>query len=41
MFIHFRKLKEYGVSLMQHTIGELEKTGEEAYCARMMGIVRE
>jgi radical SAM superfamily enzyme YgiQ (UPF0313 family) len=37
MFIHFRKQKEYCVSTMNHTIGELEKTGEEAYYARMMG----
>jgi len=37
MFIHFRKLKEYGVSTMNHTIGELEKTGEEAFYAKMMG----
>jgi hypothetical protein len=37
MFIHFRKQKEYIVSTMSHTIGELEKTGEEAYHARMMG----
>ena len=37
MFIHFRKQKEYGISLMKHTIGELEKSGEEAYKANMMG----
>ena len=37
MFIHLRKQKEYGVSMMNHTIGELEKTGEEAYYANMMG----
>jgi len=37
MFIHFQKQKEYAVSTMNHTIGELEKTGEEAYYARMMG----
>jgi len=37
MFIHFRKQKEYIVSAMNSTIGELEKTGEEAYYARMMG----
>jgi len=37
MFIHFQKQKEYIVSTMSHTIGELEKTGEEAYHARMMG----
>ena len=37
MFIHFQKQKEYGVSIMNHTIGELEKTGEEAYYAKMMG----
>ncbi|MFH1160290.1 MAG: B12-binding domain-containing radical SAM protein [bacterium] len=37
MFIHFRKQKEYGVSQMKQTIDELEKTGEEAYYARMMG----
>ena len=37
MFIHFRKQKEYGVSLMKHTIGELEKIDEEAYYAEMVG----
>jgi hypothetical protein len=37
MFIHFQKQKEYGVSTMNHTIGELEKTGEEVYYAKMMG----
>ena len=37
MFIHFQKQKEYGVSTMNHTIGELEKIGEEAYYARMLG----
>jgi radical SAM superfamily enzyme YgiQ (UPF0313 family) len=37
MFIHFRKQKEYCVSTMTDAIGELEKTGEEAYYARMMG----
>lgn len=37
MFIHFRKQKEYGVSHMKHTIGELEKTGEEDYYTKMMG----
>jgi len=37
MFIHLRKQKEYGVSAMNHTIGELEKTGEEAYNAIMLG----
>jgi radical SAM superfamily enzyme YgiQ (UPF0313 family) len=37
MFIHLRKQKEYGVSAMNHTIGELEKTGEEAYYARILG----
>jgi radical SAM superfamily enzyme YgiQ (UPF0313 family) len=37
MFIHLRKQKEYGVSTMNHTIGELEKTGEEAYYARILG----
>jgi radical SAM superfamily enzyme YgiQ (UPF0313 family) len=37
MFIHFRKQKEYGVSTMNHTISELERTGEEAYYARMLG----
>jgi radical SAM superfamily enzyme YgiQ (UPF0313 family) len=37
MFIHFQKQKEYGVSTMNHTIGELERTGEEAYYARMLG----
>ena len=37
MFIHFRKQKEYGVSTMNHTIGELEITGEEAYYVRILG----
>jgi len=37
MFIHFRKQKKYIVSAMNDTIGELEKTGEEAFYARMMG----
>ncbi len=37
MFIHFQKQKEYIVSTMNHAIIELEKTGEEAYYARMMG----
>ncbi len=37
MFIHFQKQKEYGVSTMNHTISKLEKTGEEAYYARMPG----
>ncbi len=37
MFIHFQKQKEYGVSTMNHTIGELGKTGEEVYYAKMMG----
>jgi hypothetical protein len=37
MFIHFRKQKEYGVSTMNHIIGELEKTGEEAFYAGIMG----
>jgi radical SAM superfamily enzyme YgiQ (UPF0313 family) len=37
MFIHFRKQKEYGISFMKHMIDELEKTGEEAYYANIMG----
>jgi hypothetical protein len=37
MFIHFQKQKEYGVSTMNHTIAELEKTGEETFYAKMMG----
>jgi radical SAM superfamily enzyme YgiQ (UPF0313 family) len=37
MFIHFRKQKEYIVEIMNHSIGELEKTGEEAFYARMIG----
>ena len=36
MFIHFQKQTAYGVSIMNHTIGELEKTGEEAYYAKML-----
>jgi len=37
MFIHFQKQKEYSVSTLNHTIGELEKLGEEAYYAKMLG----
>jgi radical SAM superfamily enzyme YgiQ (UPF0313 family) len=37
MFIHFRKQKEYGITLMKHAIDEIEKTGEEDYNAKMMG----
>jgi hypothetical protein len=37
MFIHFRKQKEYGISLMKHAIDEIEKTGEEDYNAKMRG----
>jgi radical SAM superfamily enzyme YgiQ (UPF0313 family) len=37
MFIHFRKQKEYGITLMKHAIVEIEKTGEEDYNAKMMG----
>jgi benzoyl-CoA reductase/2-hydroxyglutaryl-CoA dehydratase subunit BcrC/BadD/HgdB len=37
MFIHFQKQKEYGVSTMNQTIGELEKTSEEGYYARILG----
>ncbi len=37
MFIHFQKQKEYGVSMMNHLIDELEKTGEGVYYARMLG----
>ncbi len=37
MFIHFQKQREYIVSAMNHSIGELERTGEETYYARMMG----
>jgi hypothetical protein len=36
MFIHFRKQKEYVVLQMKRMIGELEKTGEEAFYAQMM-----
>jgi radical SAM superfamily enzyme YgiQ (UPF0313 family) len=35
MFIHFRKQKEYGISLIKHMISEVEKTGEEGYYAKM------
>src|SRR5664280_2233543 len=38
MFIHFRKQKEYGISLMKHAIDEIEKTGEKDYNAKMMGV---
>jgi radical SAM superfamily enzyme YgiQ (UPF0313 family) len=37
MFVHFRKQKEYAVSTTNHTIADLEKTGEEAYYTRIMG----
>jgi radical SAM superfamily enzyme YgiQ (UPF0313 family) len=37
MFIHFQKQKDYGVSIMNHTIGELEKIGEEDYYTRILG----
>jgi radical SAM superfamily enzyme YgiQ (UPF0313 family) len=37
MFIHFQKQKEYGVSMMNHTIDELGKTGEETYYEKMLG----
>jgi hypothetical protein len=37
MFIHFRKQKEYCISLMKHMISEVEQTGEESYYAKMMG----
>jgi radical SAM superfamily enzyme YgiQ (UPF0313 family) len=36
MFIHFQKQKEYGISLIKSMIYEVEKTGEEAYYAKMM-----
>jgi radical SAM superfamily enzyme YgiQ (UPF0313 family) len=37
MFVHFRKQKEYAVSTTNQTIDDLEKTGEEAYYARILG----
>lgn len=37
MFIHFRKQKDYGISYMKHMICELEKSGEDAFNANMMG----
>jgi hypothetical protein len=37
MFIHFLKQKEYIVSAMNSSIGELERTGEEAFYAGIMG----
>ena len=37
MFIHFQKQKEFIVSIMNKTLGELEETGEELYYAKMMG----
>lgn len=37
MFIHFRKQKEYGVSMMRKAIADLEEYGEEAFYTRMMG----
>jgi hypothetical protein len=36
MFIHFRKQKEYAVLQLKSKIDELEKTGEQAYYAKMM-----
>ena len=35
MYIHFRKQKEYVVSTMNNTIGELEKNGERDYYAEI------
>jgi len=37
MYIHFRKQKEFGISATNKAIKELEKTGEDAFYARMMG----
>jgi len=37
MFIHFRKQKEYGVSMMIQSIDEIEKNGEKEYYTRRMG----
>ena len=41
MFIHFYKQKEYGVSQMKQSIIALEKTGEEAYYAKMLRSIPE
>lgn len=37
MFIHFRKQKEYIVSITKQRISDIEKTGEEAFNEKMMG----
>jgi hypothetical protein len=37
MFIHFRKQKAYIVSTTLKMIADIEKTGEAAYNARLMG----
>lgn len=36
MFIHFQKQKHNTISLIKHTIGELERTGEEGFFTKMM-----
>jgi hypothetical protein len=41
MYIHFRKQKDYIISKVNESIAELEKTGEVAFNARMMGEGRE
>jgi hypothetical protein len=37
MFIHFSKQKEYIVSVTRKMIADIEKTGEDAFYARLMG----
>jgi hypothetical protein len=37
MYIHFRKQKEYIVSVTSDMVGLIEKEGEDAYNRRMMG----
>ena len=37
MYIHFRKQKEYIVSVTSDMVGLIEKEGEDSYNRRMMG----
>ncbi len=37
MFIHFRKQKAYIISVTEKIIADIEKTGEEAFNAKMLG----
>jgi len=40
MFIHFSKQKDYILSALNPTIDDLEKNGEEAFYAVMMGEIK-